>query len=212
MLTLLIVAATTIISLLTMQNEAVKNRFMFNAYAISKHREWWRFFTHGVLHADYLHLLFNMISLYSVGKGVELMFNSYFGVGKGELFFLLLYVTALPMSSLFTYFRQRDNRYYNALGASGAVLAVIFTLILLAPTAQLSFFYIPMPGWLFGILFLVASWLLSRYNPGFLGNVAHEAHFFGAVWGFFFPCMLDPELMHRFVSIMKAIYYGVPMD
>lgn len=211
MLTILIVAVTTIISLLTMQNNAVKNRFMFNAYAISRHREWWRFFTHGFLHGDYLHLIFNMLALYSFGRVVELLFDDRFGVIKGELLFLLLYATSLVASSAVTYFRQRDNMYYNALGASGAVLAVIFATILFRPGAGITFYIIPLPGWLFGILFLVASWLLSRYNPGFLGNVAHEAHFFGAVWGFFFPCAFDPTLFHDFILQLKEMFYGVPM-
>lgn len=205
MLTFFIIIVTAGISLIAMNNQQVMNRFMFNPYAISRHREWWRFFTAGLLHADYMHLAFNMLSLYFFGRVVELFFldEQVFGKGIGTLVYLGMYVGALLMSSLFTYFKEKDNMYYNALGASGAVSAVIYASILLLPTQTIYIYFIPIKAWLYGIVYLVASWYMARRN---VGNIGHDAHFWGAVFGFIFPLVLKPELWTNFIYQMKAMF------
>src|SRR6187551_1925338 len=131
-ITYIIIGITCIISFLAMQNQDIKNRYMFNAYAIAHHKQWWRFFTHGLLHADFGHLIFNMLSLYIFGRYVEIVFTIIFG-SFGWVYYLVLYVSALFFSSLFSFFKHKDNSYYNALGASGTVSAIIFAKILLDP-------------------------------------------------------------------------------
>jgi membrane associated rhomboid family serine protease len=211
MITLIILAITAGISFYAMNNDHIKNRYMFNAYAIAHHREWWRFFSHGVLHADFMHLLFNMISLYFFGTAVEKAFQSelFFGPQLGSLYYILLYVGALPVSCLFTFFREKNNRYYNALGASGAVSAAIYAAILLSPLSRISFFFFPMPAWLFGLLYLVVSWYMARRN---IGNIGHDAHFWGAVYGFLLPVALMPELLRMFIFQLEMFfrYGGIP--
>src|ERR1041385_3721486 len=165
MVTLAIILLTAGISIRAMNDPILKNRFMFNAYAINHYKEWWRFFTGGVLHADYAHLTFNMLSLYFFGTEVEkqLCKPDFFGEGGGIFVYLLLYITAIPVSTFFTYFRQKENKYYNALGASGAVSAIIFSSILIYPSMEISFFIVPIPlsGWLYGIIYLTATWFME---------------------------------------------------
>ena len=205
MVTLAIILLTAGISIRAMNDPTLKNRFMFNAYAINHHKEWWRFFTGGVLHADYAHLMFNMLSLYFFGTVVEkqLCKPDFFGDGGGIFVYLLLYITAIPVSCFFTYFKQKDNKYYNALGASGAVSAIIFSSILIYPSMEISFFIIPIPltGWLYGIIYLAASWFMARRN---IGNIGHDAHFFGAVYGFLLPIAFKPDLWYEFIGHLRT--------
>jgi membrane associated rhomboid family serine protease len=209
MITYIILAITIGVSLLTMERNDLKGKYMFNAYAIAHHREWWRFFTHGVLHANFPHLFVNMLSFYFFGPIVEKTFcnEQLFGPTMGEVTYLLLYVGALLFSSLFTFFKERDNRYYNALGASGAVSAIVYAAILLYPTATLRvFFAIPMQAWIYGILFLVYSQYMSKKQ---LDNVGHDAHFWGAAYGFLLPILMKPILITAFIWKLKAAFlYG----
>lgn len=206
MITIIIIVITCGISLLTMQNHDIKNRFMFNAYAIAHHRQWWRFFTHGVLHADFMHLFVNMLSLYFFGPLVEKTFcmDQNFGPIQGEVNYLLLYIGALLFSSLFTFFKQRDNQYYNALGASGAVSAVVYTAILLYPTVKLYvFFAIPMQAWIYGGIYLVYSSYMSKKQ---IDNIGHDAHFWGAAYGFLLPILMKPAFMTLFIWQLKQTF------
>jgi membrane associated rhomboid family serine protease len=210
MITLIIVAITVGISVLTMNDNDLKNRYMFNPYAISRYKEWWRFLTYGFLHAHFAHLFFNMYALYIFGTFVEQMFKSeeYFGLAGGIAVYLLLYVGALILSSVYTYFREKENAYYNALGASGAVSAVVFTSILINPLGRMGLLFIPVmiPAWIFGTLFLVVSWVLARRN---IGNVGHDAHFWGAIYGFILPLIFKPELFRDFIAYIKDYFmYG----
>lgn len=208
--TYLLLGFTCLVSLLYMQNQEFKNRFMFNAYAIKHRNEWWRWFTGGILHADGIHLLFNMMTLYFFGEVVEATFNGQtrlnteslhhplFGSGKGSLMFFLLYASAIPISSAYSFFKNRNNPYYNALGASGAVSAIVYAFILLAPVQKIYIFgALGVPGWIYGILYLIISWNLARRN---VGNIGHDAHFFGAVYGFVFPIVFFPFLAENFIS------------
>ncbi len=208
-ITYIILAVTIGISLFAMNNEEIKNRYMFNAYAISRYREWWRFFSHSLLHANFFHLLFNMYALYGFGGFVEPAFKVIFGPGMGTLFYVLLYVGALFASSIYDYFKHKDDSYYNALGASGAVMAVIFTAILLHPVMPMGLLFIPVqiPAVIFGILIMVVSLVMARRS---VGNIAHAAHFWGAAYGFILPIVLKPELLTMFMERVKMYFvYGI---
>jgi membrane associated rhomboid family serine protease len=118
---------------------------------------------------------------------------------KGALFFILLYIGGLAMSSLYSYEKNKNNMYYNALGASGAVSAVVFAYIILAPTQKLIFIFlpIPIPAYLFGILFLGAEYYLGKRGQS---NIGHDAHFGGAIYGIAFTLILKPSLLHTFIA------------
>lgn len=198
MITFLIIGITILISLFAMENHTLKNKLMFNAYMINHRKEWYRFFSNGLIHADFMHLAFNMFTLYMFGRGVEEVYSydQVFGE-KGTLFFILLYVGGLVMSSLYSYEKYKNNVHYNALGASGAVSAVVFAYILLAPTTKLGFLFIPIPipAYLFGIIFLVIEYYLSKKGQS---NIGHDAHIWGAVFGLVFTAILKPSLITQF--------------
>lgn len=200
-LTYLIIAITVITSVYAMNNDLLKDKLMFNAYKINHKKEWYRFFSHGLIHADFPHLIFNMYSLYIFSGAVEYYYkaDAIFG-SKGPLFFILLYVGGLAMSSLFSYEKHKNDIWYNALGASGAVSAVIFAFIALAPTKELGLLFVPgldVPAYLFGLIFLGIEYYLARRGNS---NIGHDAHFWGAVFGILFTFILKPSLFSNFIS------------
>ncbi len=208
MITLIILAITCGVSLLTMQNEELKNRYMFNAYAIKHNREWWRFLSYGLLHANFMHLFFNMYALYLFGTFVENTFVHYvFGPVNGMLVYGLLYVGGLVVSCIYSFYKHKDDRYYNALGASGAVSAVIYASILLNPLSKIYLFYIVgMPAWIFGFVYLGLSYYLGRRGGD---NIGHDAHFWGAIYGFLLPLAIKPELWQAFIGYIREFFlYG----
>ena len=181
-----------------MDNHSMKNKMMFNAYLINNHKEWWRIFSSGLIHADWMHLAFNMYSLYIFGRATEEGYSAVFE-NKGILFFILLYLGGLAMSTIYSYEKHKNDMYYNALGASGAVSAVVFAFIVLAPTAKLGFLFIPVPipAYLFGLIFLGIEYYLGKRNND---NVGHDAHFWGAVFGAVFTIILKPSLFSDFIQ------------
>jgi membrane associated rhomboid family serine protease len=206
MITLIIVGITIVVSIAAMNNMELKNKLMFNAYMINHRKEWYRFFSNGLIHADWIHLGFNMYALWMFGKGVETMysFENVYGV-KGPLFFILLYIGGLVMSSLYSYEKNKNNIYYNSLGASGAVSAVIFAFIILNPTVQLGLLFIPIsiPAYIFGFLILGVEHYLSRRGDT---GIAHDAHFWGSIFGVVFTIALKPSLAVDFVDKIMGNY------
>ena len=181
-----------------MDNHVLKNKLMFNAYMINHRKEWYRFFSNGLIHADWMHLAFNMYSLYIFGIAAEQGYSNLFE-NKGVLFFILLYVGGLGMSSIYSYEKHKNDMYYNALGASGAVSAVVFAFIMLAPTAKSGFLFIPVPipAYLFGLIFLGIEYYLGKRGQS---NIGHDAHFWGAIFGAVFTIILKPSLVSEFIE------------
>jgi len=199
MTTIIIIVITVIVSMISMDNYALKNKLMFNAYMIHKRKEWYRFFSNGLIHGDWMHLAFNMFSLYIFGGSVEAMYKDTAVYGSnGLLFFILLYVGGLVMSSIYSYEKHKDNIYYNALGASGAVSAVIFAFIILAPTQKMMLLIlpIPIPAYIFGLLFLGVEYYMGKRGQSQIG---HDAHFWGAIFGIAFTIILKPSLIQSFI-------------
>ena len=179
-ITLIIIIATSIISFIAFNNHKLLDQFIFYPPAVRR-GQIYRFFSCGLIHADFGHLIFNMISLYLFGEAVESKFIEAFGP-LGKLVYLGMYILALAVSVIPTYINNKDNYHYRSLGASGAVSAVIFAGILFFPLAKLGLFFIPIyvAGFLFGIIYLfVSGWLDKRGG----GNINHSAHIFGALFG-----------------------------
>ncbi|HYC27759.1 MAG TPA: rhomboid family intramembrane serine protease, partial [Chitinophagaceae bacterium] len=152
-ITLTIIIITCLVSLAAFGNLKIQEDLIFWPAAMRRGGQLYRFFTYGLIHADYVHLAFNMISLWSFGQFVEkFLFASHFE-DKAKLLYLLLYVLAIIVSTLPDYFKNRNNYSYRALGASGAVSAVIFAGIALEPTLPINLFFIPIPipGYLFAL-------------------------------------------------------------
>jgi membrane associated rhomboid family serine protease len=200
-ITTVIVIITVLTSVVALRRRELLTRFDLSPYQAVHATQYYRVFTHAFLHADYLHLGINMLVLYSFGTGVERIFGSLEQQGvifSGPLLFLLLYLSSIALSSLSTVVRYRDNPDYAAVGASGAVSAVVFTYIFFAPLQKIYFYMVlPIPGILFGILYLLYSSYMSRRSRD---NINHAAHFWGAVVGFIYPLLLEPRLFGVFIE------------
>lgn len=183
-ITTIIIIITALVSIGGFSNQKIIDDLIFYPPAVSKHNQWYRFITCGLIHADAGHLIFNMLSLYLFGRHVEDGFVAIFEE-NGKWLYLVLYLTALVVSLIPTYFRHRDNYYYRSLGASGAVSAVVFAGLILAPQVKVGFFIIPpiIPGFIFGPLYLlITAWLDKKGGD----NINHSAHLWGALYGVVF--------------------------
>ena len=202
--TLIIVIITCLVSFPILNNDEAKEKLLFWPYRIKRQHEYTRFFSGAFIHADLMHLAFNMLTLYSFGGAIETFLYPVFFRNQSTLLFVLLYGIAIVVACIPDYLRYRDQHHYRALGASGAVSAVIFSAILLEPNMPLRFFFIPVdiPGWLFGILFLgLSAYLAKRGND----NIGHSAHFWGGVFGLVFTYLAtlfltDVNILSRFID------------
>lgn len=201
MITLVIIVITTIFSILCFNNKDLFFKHQFNPYIINERREWHRFFTHALVHADWIHLLFNMYVLYSFGNIVEYYYDNAFEEKSG-FYYCVLYVGAVLASSIPAFEKHKHNSWYNAVGASGAVSAVVFASILFNPAAKIGIIFIPIgiPAFIFGFLYLGYSYYMAKKDQG---NIAHDAHFFGALFGIMFTLILDRDIGKNFISIIK---------
>jgi membrane associated rhomboid family serine protease len=202
--TLIIIVVTALVSLLAFNKHEMFRRLAFNAYDIKHFKNSYRFLSYALIHADWVHLLVNMMVLYSFGRIVEQYYEILFGL-KGILYFILLYVGGTALSTLPSYGKHKDDYTYTAVGASGAVSAVVFASILFDPLSKIYIFLIPIgiPAIVFGVLYLVYSAYMGKKN---IDNVGHDAHFWGAVFGFVFTIGLKPELIVRLFSILSNIF------
>ena len=208
-ITIVIVVITCIISFLAFSNNTITDNLIFYPPAIANRRQWYRFFSCGLIHADIAHLAFNMISLYLFGRLVEAVFIQIFGT-SGALLYALMYVTALGACLLPTYEAQKNNYHYRSLGASGAVSAVVFAGIFLFPTQEIGFMFIPpiIPGFIFGPIYLFISVYMSEKGHD---NINHSAHFWGAIYGIAFLiavsfALSDFNPFYNFVNQIKSYF------
>ncbi|MEN8224138.1 MAG: rhomboid family intramembrane serine protease [Bacteroidota bacterium] len=201
---LAIIIITSVISVMAFNNPQLLNKLQFNAYAIRHHGQGWRFLSYGFVHAGWAHLAINMFVLWSFGKIVYLLYGYHFGK-LGILYFLLLYIGGIMFSVLFDYGRHKDDSWYNAVGASGAVSAVVFASIILYPAGGIYLFFIPIeiPSPVFGILYLVYSVYMARRGRD---NIGHDAHFWGAIYGVILTIALKPSLFLLFIDELTNIF------
>lgn len=170
---------------------------------MSSQNQRYRLLTYAFVHADWMHLAFNMFVLYNFGSGgTEAIYKATFGT-KGILFFILLYVGGIITSVIQSVEKNKNNYSYSAVGASGAVSAVVFAFILFYPLQPfyIMFIPIPIPAYIFGALYLIISFVLSRQNKG---NIGHDAHFYGAIFGLLFTILLDKKILTHFIQQLAA--------
>ena len=194
--TLLLVIATAVISFYAFNNAEIMSKWIFNPYLVKKKSQYYRFVTSGFIHADIQHLVFNMFSLYFMGQYLEQFFEAWYGP-LGILLFLGLYILAIIVSDIPTYLKHNNDYNYNGLGASGGVAAVIFSLILIAPTNKIYIYFIPMPSIVFGILYLVYSYYQGKRGGD---NINHDAHFYGALFGVAYTIAIQPAVVVMFID------------
>lgn len=203
-MTIFIIALTVLMSILAFNRRDVFDMLKFNAYYIHHRKEWYRFMSYGLIHADWTHLLINMFVLYSFGGIVEQYFVYYFEF-KGYIYLGLLYVGGIGFSTIFDFGKYKNDIYYNAVGASGAVSAIVFASILLYPAGKIFLFFIPIgiPAPIFGILYLVYSAYSAKKSTS---NIGHSAHFWGAIFGLVFTIAINPKFALIFGDYLAGIF------
>lgn len=192
----MIMAVTAIVSFLAWSNGELMFKSFFIPTHIKERNEYWRFLSHGFIHADQQHLIFNMITLFFFGPFVESAFAAYFG---SPHYFVFFYLAALIASSIPSYFKHQNDERYRSLGASGAVSAVLFMAISFDPWMMINFI---IPGFIFAIGYIWYSAKMSRQNSD---NIGHDAHLWGAVFGFVFPFVTKPSLIPIFIKNITDI-------
>lgn len=197
-MTLVIMVITGLVSLAAMQNRELFSKLMFNAYMVKHANEWYRVVTHAFIHSGWMHLFVNMWVLWIFGESTESFFGAFRG-NAGPFLFGALYLGGVLFATLPSYRRHQDNFSYNAVGASGAVAAVLFSAIYFTPTIGLYLMMIPIPipAVIFGIGYLILEWYLDKNSND---NVAHDAHFWGAAFGFIFSVLMVPDQLPQFWS------------
>ena len=201
-ITLYIIAITSIISITGFRNGRLVDELIFWPPAITKKHQYYRFITCGLIHADYMHLIFNMLTLYFFGTVMEAHYQGILGLQKW--YYLALYIGALIVSNIPTYLKHTNDYNYRSLGASGAVSAVLFAFILLQPWQQILVLVFPIPAIIYGGLFLVYSVYMSKKGGG---NVNHDAHFYGALFGILFTIAVRPDVLDIFLNELKHPHF-----
>ena len=194
-LTIVIVAITVLVSWRAFNDRALMERMILWPPAVERRKQYDRLLGYGFVHADWMHLAFNMITLWSVGSAVEREFSAMITpVG-----YVLFYLSAIVVSILPTYLAHRNDPHYRSLGASGGVSAVLFAFILFDPWSTLIIFPIPVPipAFLFAILYVAYSIWMDRRGRD---NVNHSAHLWGAAYGVLFTVLLEPRILGHFTQ------------
>jgi membrane associated rhomboid family serine protease len=184
LVTIVIIAANVIMSLKGFEDRLFFEKYKFNVGNIRR-GEQIRMFSSGFLHVDTQHLLFNMLTLYFFADAVI--------IELGQLNFIIIYLTSLIFGNLLSLYFHKEEYWYSAVGASGAVTGILYAAILLRPDMSLYMFFvpIPIPGYVFGIGYLAYSIYGMKKR---IGNIGHDAHFGGAVGGYIVTLILMPSL------------------
>jgi len=202
--TIILVIVNVLISWICFSNASLFQRLAHRPWLVDHSKQYDRWITSGFVHANWLHLGINMFVLWSFGRIVFAGYTEHFE-NKDWLFFLLLYIGGIMFSVLYDFRKHRHDPGYNAVGASGAVSAVVFASIILHPASGIYLFFIPLeiPSPIFGILYLVYSAYMARRGRD---NIGHSAHFWGAVFGVAFTIALKPTLFLLFLDELKYIF------
>jgi len=188
-----LIGVTVLLSWRAFGNPRLLDRLILWPPALDRQRQYERLLTHGFIHADLMHLVFNMVALYAFGGGIERAFTPYIGQSG----FLLFYLSAIVVAILPTYLRHRHDPYYRSLGASGGVCAVVFAMVLIQPWSMVLVFFIPMPAVVFGVVYIAYSiWMDRRGGDG----INHSAHLWGAGYGMLFTSVMEPQVAVRFMQ------------
>lgn len=199
-LTLIIIAITAGISIYAFQKNDILYKLVLNPYQVQKKHEYYRFITSGFVHADYMHLIFNMLSFLSFGFVLEHVFMVNYGE-NGSTLFLFVYLSGIVISDIPSYWKNRNNNRYNSLGASGGVSSIIFASIMFYPLNPVTVIFFKLPGFLFAIVYIFYSAYLSKNGDD---NINHDAHLYGGLYGVTVSLALEPQLGVQFFQALGS--------
>lgn len=192
--TFLLIAITGLVSWQAFNNRRLADRLILWPPAISRHRQYDRLIGYGFIHADWAHLIFNMITLFFFGRLIEQVMAQ---ISGSVLTFPLFYLGALVVSILPTYLKNKNNPNYLSLGASGAVSAVLFAFILLSPWSLIFVLFIPAPAIVYAVFYVSYSlWMDKRGGD----QINHSAHLAGAAFGVLFMLCMEPGILGHFLQ------------
>jgi membrane associated rhomboid family serine protease len=198
-LTLTIIIITCLVSFTTFYNPEKLYDLSLRPYMVTERKQYYRLLTCGLVHADFMHLGFNMFSLYFCGRFIEAQFMQMF---DSKAYYLIFYILGIVLSGIPTVIRQRNNPDYSAVGASGAVSAVIYATVLFAPWANIYVFFFKMPLIVYAVLYLgLTAYLDKRQAAG--DNINHSAHLWGAIFGLLFPIVFRPQVLGDFLYMLQ---------
>lgn len=201
--TLILIALNVIFSLIGFSNAAILDKTIGWPYYSKREKQYYRFITSGFLHADWMHLFFNMFTLYFFGNNIELIFKVY-GLG-GNAAYLSLYFFGLIASDIPSYLKHNNDYNYRSLGASGAVSAVVFAAIIFNPWGSIYLYgALKISAALYAVLYVVYCVYMGKKNQD---NVNHDAHLWGSVFGLVFTLALiafmQPLLFEGIIDMLK---------
>ena len=199
---LIILVVTVIASYQANNRPSLKEQLLYHPYRVKTFKEWHRIVTHAFVHSDFTHLALNAFVLFQFGARLEGLMQQTLGAA----FFPMLYFGGIAFAAIPGMVRHHDNPSYRSLGASGAVSAVLISYILHFPTAELLlFFIVPLPAFIVGILFFVYEHQMDKRSGG---NIAHDAHLWGGLYGLLFTVTTTPQVVPAFVAALSA-YLGL---
>lgn len=206
-ITLIIIIITVIVTFVANGNPELYGKLLFNPYQVVHRKEWYRLLSHGFIHSrsNIFHLIFNMYVLYSFSF-VETEYKSYWPK-LGLVFYIVLYFGGMVFATLPALKKHKDNYLYNAVGASGAVSAVLFAFIALHPfEGGIGILFLPFsfPPLVFGAIYLAVEWWMDKRGGG---NIAHDAHFYGSIFGFVFTFIAIPGSLSGFFEQILALLH-----
>lgn len=201
-ITLIIIIITCLISFYAWNKPQILEKWMMNPYAIHTRKEYYRFLTSGFIHRDYMHLIFNMLTLYFFGSVVENIYMAYISPTTGIILFITLYLLAIVISDIPTFLKNKNDNHYNSLGASGGIAAIVFASILFNPLAKIClYFAICIPGFILGFIYIIYSAYQAKQSGGY---VNHQAHLYGALVGLVFNILLMPRSIIYFFQQLST--------
>ncbi|MDZ4822609.1 MAG: rhomboid family intramembrane serine protease [Flavobacteriales bacterium] len=214
-ITLALLVLTVLVSWQAWNNSNLFERLLCSPYRITQNREYYRVLTHGLIHANGPHLIFNMLGLFMFGQNVEAIFTygnesnpELIGWSKvsGMLFFFLLYAGGVAIATLPSLRKHRDNPMYRSVGASGGVSAILMAYAIIFPMQKLTliifpFFGLPAFIWIF-IFFAMEHYMAKRGGT----NIAHDAHIWGGVFGIVFVLFINPQFAVMFAQQVREYF------
>lgn len=201
-ITFIIILVTAAVSIPAFNNQRLFNKLDFSPFLVDKNKEWYRFITHAFIHADWMHLIFNMLVLFFFGDVTQEHFESFAGI-RGTFYYLILYIGGIAIATLPTYKKYKNNPSYHSVGASGAVSAVLFSSVIFSPARSICLWgVLCFPGIVWAIIYLVYSYVQSKREGGYIN---HDAHFWGAVFGIVFTFLSVPQSFSLFINEIFAL-------